>query len=165
MNIERLTLEEVAYLAEDILTEESGYYLLGMEVLGTCHNESDEPFQYGAVLCSVLLWDDEDETPTTDHVDTRIIFVNEVGEWNSDIELAHDKLVESIDEEYTLKNIDPYERRRLFSYQGDLAALEGHLTMLLAKQEAKVPSLLEEFVYQQNKLKKNRVQRSGRGGA
>ncbi|MCO6454376.1 MAG: hypothetical protein J5I93_03590 [Pirellulaceae bacterium] len=165
MNIERLTLEEVAYLAEGILTEESFCHLLGMEVLGTCHDESDEPFQYGAVLCSVLQWDDEDETPTTDDVDTRIIFVNEVGEWNSDIELAHDKLVKRIEEEYTLKNIDPYERRRLFSFQGDLATLERHLTTLLEKQEAKVPALLEKFIDRQNTLKKNRVQSLGRDGA
>jgi len=165
MNIERLTSEEVAYLAEGILTEECDCYLLGMEVLGTCHDESDDPFQYGAVLCSVLQWDDEDETPTTDDVDTRIIFVNEVGEWNSDIELAQDKLVKSIEEEYTLKNIDPYERRRLFSFQGDLATLDRHLTTLLENQEAKVPALLEKFIDQQNTLKKNRVQSSGRGGA
>lgn len=165
MNIERLTLEEVAYLAEDILTEESGYYLLGMEVLGTCHNKLDQPFQYGAVLCSVLHWDDEEETPATHDVDTRIIFVNEVGEWNSDIALAHNALSKCIDEEYTLKNIDPYERRMLFSFQGDLATLERHLTTLLEKQEANVPALLEMFIDRQNTLKKNRVQSVGRGGA
>ena len=156
MKIDRLTEQEVAYLASGILTEEEGYYLLSLEVLGTCHHISED-FQYGAVLCSLLEWneqeEEEGEEPSKADVTTMIVFVNEVGELESDITLVEvdDALrrnlsTRNLDEEYILKRIDKYEIRRLFQYDGgELANLPTHLLTLLMKQEARVPKLLDEF--------------------